>query len=77
MWIETTKNGKVRYYERIKLLNGKYKKISVLFDKDTRSNRKTATEILRLRELEESAVIDNTITLWILWDYQGKAFQEY
>lgn len=68
MWIETTKNGKVRYYERIKLLNGKYKKISVLFDKDTRSNRKTATEILRLRELEESAVIDNTITFFESFD---------
>lgn len=44
MWIESTKNGKIRYYERIKLLNGKYKKISVLFDKDTRSNRKTAKD---------------------------------
>ena len=64
MWIETTKNGKVRYYERIKLLNGKYKKISVLFDKDTRGNRKTALELLRLRELEESSVLDNTITFF-------------
>ena len=68
MWIESTKNGKVRYYERIKLLNGKYKKISVLFDKDTRSNRKTATEILRLRELEESTVLDTSITFFESFD---------
>ena len=64
MWVETTKNGKVRYCERIKLLNGNYKKISVLFDKDTRGNRKTALELLRLRGLEESSVLDNTITFF-------------
>ena len=64
MWSEKTSNGKVRYYERVKQLNGKFKKISVLFDKDTKSNRKLAVELLRLRELEESSVLDTGITFF-------------
>lgn len=64
MWTKPTANGKVRYVERIKLLNGKSKEISVLFDKDTKSNRKLAMELLRLRELEESSVINTSITFF-------------
>jgi len=64
MWTKPTENGKIRYIERIKSINGKTKEISVLFDKDTKSNRKLATELLRLRELEESSVIDSNITFF-------------
>lgn len=64
MWTKPTANGKVRYVERIKLLNGKSKEISVLFDKDTKSNRKLAMELLRLRELEESSVMNTSITFF-------------
>lgn len=64
MWTKPTENGKVRYVERIKLLNGKSKEISVLFDKDTKSNRKLAMELLRLRELEESSVMNTSITFF-------------
>lgn len=64
MWIKSTKDGKVRYAERIKLLNGKTKEISVLFDKDTKSNKKLAVELLRLKELEEGAVLDTEITFF-------------
>lgn len=64
MWIKQTKNGKVRYVERIKLLNGNTKEISVLFDKDTKKNRKTALDLLRMRELEESSVLDPTTTFF-------------
>ena len=64
MWIKKTKNGKIRYYDRIKLMNGKTKEVSVLFDKDNRANRKLAQEMLRLRELEESSVIDSSISFF-------------
>lgn len=64
MWSEKTDNGKIRYYERVKQLNGKFKKISVLFDKDTKSNRKLALELLRLREIEESSILDTGITFF-------------
>lgn len=43
MWCETLPSGKVRYAERfINPLTGKYIRVSVTLDKDTRSNRKKA-----------------------------------
>lgn len=64
MWIKNTKNGKVRYYDRVKLVNGKYKEISVQFDKKSKANEKMAIEILRLKALEMSSVVDNSITFF-------------
>ncbi|MGX7096390.1 tyrosine-type recombinase/integrase [Gemella bergeri] len=72
MWVKPTINGKIRYVERIKLISGKTKEISVLFDKDTKSNRKLAVELLRLKELEESSVIDSNITFFEALDIVKK-----
>ena len=50
MWSENTKNGKVRFVERYDdPLTGKSKKVSVVMDKDNRSTRKQAADILQCR----------------------------
>lgn len=56
MWSEKMKNGKVKFVERYDdPLTGKSKKVSVVMDKDTKSSRKQAFDILQER-------INNTIS---------------
>ena len=43
MWAETTKDGKVKFREQYKdPLTGKYKKVSVTYDKNTNQTRRRA-----------------------------------
>ena len=48
MWIEELKNGKYACRDTYKdPLTGKFKKVSVTIDKNTRAERKAAEELLR------------------------------
>lgn len=50
MWVEQTKQGKYKYIERYKCpLTGKYKRASVVLDKNTRQAQKQAQEALTLK----------------------------
>ena len=50
MWVEQTKQGKYKYIERYKCpLTGKYKRASVVLEKNTRQAQKQAQEALTLK----------------------------
>ena len=68
MWCEKQKNGKIKYIERYKdPLTLKSKRVSVVMDKDTASNRKKALAELN-RKIEEACYTksNDKITLKIL-----------
>ena len=47
MWAETTKDGKTKFREQYKdPLTGKYKKVSVTYDKNTNQTRRKAQIVL-------------------------------
>lgn len=56
MWVEQTKQGKYKYTERYKdVLTGKYKRVSIVLDKNTRQAQKQAQAALqeRIKALED------------------------
>ena len=54
MWVEQTKQGKYKYTERYKdALTGKYKRVSIVLDKNTRQAQKQAQAALQER-IQES-----------------------
>lgn len=67
MWSETLPNGKVKFVERYEdPMTGKSKKVSCTLDKDTRTTRKTAAQILdnKIQErLSAAPVPDQKLTL--------------
>ena len=74
MWSETTKNGKTKFREQYQdPLTGKYKKVSVTFDKETNSTRRQAQIALeakiqnKLRHIDDG-VIKKGVTLGELID---------
>ena len=52
MWIETTKNGKVKYCDRVKDISGKLRKITVTMDKKSKRNEDLARDVCLRRTLE-------------------------
>jgi integrase family protein len=64
MWIETTKNGKVKYCDRVKDISGKLRKITVTMDKKSKRNEDIAREILRNKAQDLMYVVDNNITFF-------------
>ena len=64
MWIETTKNGKVKYCDRVKDISGKLRKITVTMDKKSKRNEDLAREILRNKAQDLRYVVDNNITFF-------------
>lgn len=64
MWIETTKNGKVKYCDRAKDISGKLRKITVTMDKKSKRNEDIAREILRNKAHDLMYVVDNNITFF-------------
>lgn len=47
MWVKKTNSGKIRYCEGYTdYMTGKHKEVSIVYDKDTRANRKEANKIL-------------------------------
>lgn len=73
MWSQI-QNAKVKYTERYKL-NGKYKTVSITYDKDTARNRKEASDLLRMRINEALAVKDSGDTLKCVYEAYMK-YQE-
>lgn len=78
MWSENLKNGKVRYVERYQdFLTGQYKKVSVVFEKDTVRNRKEAQKELQRRiDQSQSGKPEKEYTLKDLVD-EYRADQEH
>ena len=64
MWIENTKNGKVKYCDRAKDISGKLRKITVTMDKKSKRNEDIAREILRNKAHDLMYVVDNNITFF-------------
>ncbi len=64
MWIEPTKNGKVKYCDRVKDISGKLRKITVTMDKKSKRNEDLAREILRNKAQDLRYVVDNNITFF-------------
>lgn len=63
MWAEPLPNGKVKFVERYEdPMTGKVKKVSCTLDKDTRTTRKTATDILadKIRKRLSAAPVANS-----------------
>jgi len=59
MYTEKTKDGRVKYLERyLDPLTGKYRRVSIVMDKDNRPNRKIA-EVL-LREKAEKSLVSSS-----------------
>lgn len=64
MWVEETKQGKYKYAERFKdPLTGKYRRVSVTLDKNTRQAYKMAQAALQERIQEAMEPQKKTITL--------------
>ena len=66
MWVEETKNGKYKFIERYTdYLTGKSKRVSIVMDKNTSQNRKTAQSILndKIRFILEESSSNDDITL--------------
>lgn len=68
MWAETTKDGKVKFREQYKdPLTGKYKKVSVTYDKNTNQTRRKAQIALeqkiqsKLRNIQDGSAISMPI----------------
>lgn len=74
MWIEYTKNGKYKFVEQYKDDLGKYKKVSVTFDKNTNSTRKQAIKLLseKIARNQNNKIIDLTLhqALDMFYDYK-------
>lgn len=69
MWVEETKQGKYKYTERFKdSLTGKYRRVSVTLDKNTRQTYKMAQAALQERIQEAMEPQKKTITLSQLID---------
>ena len=69
MWVEETKQGKYKYTERFKdPLTGKYRRVSVTLDKNTRQAYKMAQTALQERIQEAMEPQKKTITLSQLID---------
>lgn len=77
MWVEETKKGKYKYIERYTdPLTGKYKRVSVVLEKDTAQARKTAQRVLNAKIDEAMRPQEKKITLARLVDAYHKS-QEY
>lgn len=81
MWVEKLPTGKIRFVERYTdYLTGKTKKVSVCFDKDNRTTRKLALDILNKKIMENSNKKNKEYTLKDLIDsyrrYQLQAVKQ-
>ena len=64
MWVEETKQGKYKYIERFTdPLTGKYRRVSIVLDKNTRQAQKQAQAALQERIQEAMEPQKNNITL--------------
>ena len=82
MWSETTKDGKTKFREQYKdPLTGKYKKVSVTYDKNTNQTRRRAQIALeqkiqsKLRNIQDGNIKKNVTLGEVIkeWEpvYQG------
>lgn len=73
MWVEETKKGKYKYIERYTdPLTGKYRRVSIVLDKDTAQSRKTAQRALNAKIDQAMMPQETKITLAELVDLYGQ-----
>ena len=80
MWAETTKDGKTKFREQYKdPLTGKYKKVSVTYDKNTNQTRRKAQIVLesKIRDKLSRTIDDQVVEGITLKRLADEWYEEY